>query len=52
MSSNHSAYLTDCCITSPALADLSPGEIIVGEDRVTRRRGAWRFGLLRFWLAA
>ena len=35
-----------------ALAHLSRDEIIVEQDRVARRRWGWRFGPLRFWLAA
>ena len=45
MKNNPSAPLTT------ALADLSPDEIIVEQDPA-RRAGGWRFGPLRFWLAA
>jgi len=46
MKNNHSAPLTT------PLADLSPGETIVEQDRAAQRTGGWRFGSLRFWLAA
>ena len=46
MRNNHSARLTT------ALANLSSDEIILDQNRAARRRGGWRFGPLRFWLAA
>ena len=46
MRNNHSAPLTT------ALANLSSDEIISDQNRAARRRGRWRFGPLRFWLAA
>ena len=46
MRNNHSAPLTT------ALANLSSDEIISDQNRAARRRGGWRFGPLRFWLAA